>query len=303
MELRQLRYFVHVSRMGSFRGAATSLGVAQPALSRQIKALEDELGSSLLLRTRQGVRLSEAGRVFRENVERLLGDLDTAVRDFNTARSGQDGSLRVAFSEVASIDGLLPNSVREFRSHAPAINVSLLPMNSLVQMAALRDKKIDIGLVYGNPKILPDFNYRKVSKEFIVIALRDDHRLAGQPTIKISDLCNEQLISTIREINPPYHDAILEACQSGGLTPHLIKEATSNAAVLTMVAMGLGIGFVASSMRSRTPARVILRSVQNMSVLFDLTLVWRRDNDNPSTERFVSTIMELASSEPALLMN
>jgi DNA-binding transcriptional LysR family regulator len=287
--------------MGSFRGAATSLGVAQPALSRQIKALENELGSSLLLRTRQGVRLSEVGRVFRENVERLLGDLDTAVKSVSTAKDGQKGSLRVAFSEVASIDGLLPKSVQEFRSHAPAINVSLLPMNSLVQMEALRNKKIDVGLVYGTPSILPEFCYHKVSKGSVVIALRDDHRLAEQPTIEISDLRDEQLISTVREINPPYHDAILAACRSGGLTPHIIREATSSAVVLTMVALGLGIGFVAASMRSRTPARVILRTVQNMSVLFDLTLVWRRDNHNPSTERFVSTVMELANSDSPLM--
>src|ERR1700734_574198 len=138
MELRHLRYFVAIGEAQHYGRAARSLRVAQPALSRQIQDLEQEVGFKLFERLRRGVKLSAAGQLFLADARRILQEVnEAAVRAARVAR-GQSGTLRVGFTESTSWRGVVPESFRRFREMQPDADLELQPAASLEQLAALR---------------------------------------------------------------------------------------------------------------------------------------------------------------------
>ncbi len=144
MELRQLRYFVAVARERNITKAAQQLNMAQPPLSRQIQMLEDELGVPLLVRSSRPVKLTEAGRVFYEQALQILGRIDQMKAA--TRRVGLNQNKVVSIGFVAStLYGGLPSLVRKLRQHAPSLDIQLLDMMSVEQIAALKEGRIDVG--------------------------------------------------------------------------------------------------------------------------------------------------------------
>jgi DNA-binding transcriptional LysR family regulator len=303
MELRQLKYFVSIAKFGSFRAAAASLHVAQPALSRQIKRLEREVGSVLFDRARTGIRLSDAGRTFLEGAERVLDNAELAVQQLKARSTGQTGPLRIAFSEVVSVHGIFPDSVRDFRTAAPNVRLTLLQMTSVSQFDALREGHVDVAFMYGCPVTDAEFGCHKVGEGNVVIALREDHSLAKRKVIYLKDLRSYPLIFTLRENNPLFYDSVTTACMKNGLTPVVDQETTSWAAILTMVSAGMGIGFVASPMQWRRPAEVVLRTVQDLNIHFDISLVWHQRTSSALARRFITSIMERRDISPSTLLS
>lgn len=142
MELRHLRYFVAVGEEQRYGRAAQRLRVAQPALSRQIQDLEDEVGFNLFERLPRGVRLSAAGKLFLEDARRILQQVNEAtVRAARVAR-GQSGTLRIGFTENASWHGVVPDSLRRFRERQPDAELQLYPAGSVDQVEAIRSGRV-----------------------------------------------------------------------------------------------------------------------------------------------------------------
>jgi len=147
MELRHLRYFVAVGEEQHYGRAARRLRVAQPALSRQIQDLEEELGFKLFERLSRGVKLSEAGKLFLEDARRILQEVsEAAVRAGSVAR-GRSGTLRVGFTENASWRGVVPESFRRFRELQPGAELQLRPAASFELLDAIRSGGLDAGFV------------------------------------------------------------------------------------------------------------------------------------------------------------
>src|SRR5438309_8575484 len=143
MELRHLRYFVQVAEEQHYGRAAERLRVAQPALSRQIQNLEEEIGFKLFDRLPRGVKLSAAGTLFLEDARRILEAVSEATARATRVARGQSGSLRVGFPENASWHGVVPDSFRQFREQQPDAELQLQPMPSLVQLDAIRSGRLD----------------------------------------------------------------------------------------------------------------------------------------------------------------
>src|SRR5439155_21048219 len=135
MELRHLRYFVAVGEEEHYGRAAVRLRVAQPALSRQIQDLEEEIGFKLFDRLPRGVKISTAGKLFLEDARRILQQVTEATDRAQRVARGQSGTLRVGFAENASWHGVVPNSFRHFRERMPDAELQLNPMASLEQVA------------------------------------------------------------------------------------------------------------------------------------------------------------------------
>src|SRR5213592_1696360 len=148
MELRHLRYFVAIGEEQHYGRAAHRLRVAQPALSRQIQNLEEEIGFKLFDRLSRGVKISTAGKLFLEDARRILQQVDEATRRAKRVASGQSGTLRVGFVESISWHGVVPDSFREFRERQPDAELQLKPSSSLEQTESVHAGRLDAGFVF-----------------------------------------------------------------------------------------------------------------------------------------------------------
>src|SRR5580704_6231220 len=171
MELRHLRYFMAVGEEQHYGRAARRLGVAQPALSRQIQDLEKEIGFKLFDRMPRGVKLSAAGELFLEDARRILQDVGEATARAARVARGQSGTLRVGFAENVSWHGVAPDSFRRFREQQPDVDLQLQPAASLEQLEAIRSGRLDAGFANFMPKVDADLDQLIVDWQQIQLAL------------------------------------------------------------------------------------------------------------------------------------
>jgi DNA-binding transcriptional LysR family regulator len=163
MELRHLRYFAAVGEEQHFGRASRRLRVAQPALSRQIQDLEEEIGFKLFERLPRGVKLNPAGKLFLEDARRILQEVNDAAARAARVAHGRSGTLRVGFTENASWRGVVPDSFRRFREQQPDAELQLYPEASLDQLEAIRSGRLDAGFVNFMPKADPESACRRRS--------------------------------------------------------------------------------------------------------------------------------------------
>src|ERR1700746_100789 len=177
MELRHLRYFVAVGEEQHYGRAAERLGIAQPALSRQIQDLETELGFSLFDRLPRGVRLSAAGKLFLSDARRILEDAQEAKLRAERVATGKAGTLRIGFVEALSWHGVVPNSFRRFRRRQPDAELELHPLLSNQQMEAVRSGKLDAGFIFSLEVPDGDVAQLLVAKPKLMLAAPRGHAL------------------------------------------------------------------------------------------------------------------------------
>lgn len=247
MDLRHLRYFTTVAAEGSFSRAAERLNMAQPPLSRQIQQLEEELGVRLLDRGRP-LKLTEAGRhLFEQGVQVLqrVEELQTTTRRIGTRMVFQ---FNIGFVASTLYD-TLPQLIREFRTHAPQVNVQLMEMTTLEQMAALKDGRIDVG--FGRLRFEDDALVREVLREErLCVALAASHPLALTGTRpRFADFEAEPLILYPHSPRPSYADQVLSFYRDAGVAPQIGMEARDVQTALGLVASGMGICVVPASIR------------------------------------------------------
>ena len=297
MELRHLRYFLAVGEEQHYGRAAGRLRVAQPALSRQIQDLEGELGFKLFERLPRGVKLSAAGRLFLEDARRILQEVnEAAARAVRVAR-GQSGTLRVGFTESASWRGVVPESFRRFRDMQPDAELQLQPSPSLVQLDALRSGRLDAGFVFNVPKTDPELDARPVAIERIELAVPTSHPVAKLKPVRLRELAGAPFVWFPRREAPALYDRLMRECFRGGLkSPRIVQEGQDEATILSLVATGLGIGWVLGTARWHRPKSVVILSVLDMDLPQELSLAWRKDNRSPLLARFVADVERYAEA-------
>jgi DNA-binding transcriptional LysR family regulator len=294
MDLRQLRSFVSVAELEHFRHAADRLRIAQPVLSRHIKALEDELATPLFERLPRGVRLTDAGRALLEDARSILGDVQAAADRARRVARGETGTLRVTFTEVGSWRGIFPDTVRAFREAQPRVTLVLQALTSGAQQRGVMAGEIDIGFLYELGDIEPDLERRTVQEDKVMLALPASHKLVARKTVRLRDLADEPFVWNMPTTNPRYNHALMTACQSKGLAPRVVQEVSNSATILSLVAVGVGVGFVPGMMRWRLQEGVILRPVADLSMPFRTDIAWRRDNQSAPLRRFVTLALSLS---------
>lgn len=291
VELRHLRYFAAVARVEHFGQAAQMLGIAQPALSRQVRQLEEEIGIELLERLPRGVRLTPAGRTYAAEVAAILAQVDAAGKKARSIATGNAGTLSVGFNDVASWHDGIPHRINAFRREYPDIAIELLPLSSMAQIRALHEGKLDAGIVYDVHCSADDelvLRSTTINLSTIRLAVPAGHRLAQKTRIEIVDLKDEPLVWLSRDNLQRYSNQLLSACMDSGLSPVIIQEVSTLSIQLSLISAGMGLGLVGSEVESRVPRNVILRKVRGLNVSFRLVLVWRRDNKAPALANFVA---------------
>jgi DNA-binding transcriptional LysR family regulator len=291
MELRHLRYFVAVGEEQHYGRASRRLGVAQPALSRQIRDLEEEVGFELFDRLPRGVKLSAAGKLFLEDARRTLQALSEATARAARVARGQSGTLRVGFPENASWQGIVPESFRRFREQQPDVDLQLQPMPSLEQLDAIRSGRLDLGFLNFMPKADRELDQLLVGRQQVELAVPRSHPLTKLKKLRLRDLADVPFVWFPRRAGPAFYDRLMQECSRGGLkAPRIIQEGFNEATILSLVATGFGVGWVLGTARWRCPKSVAILPVVDLNMLLTLELAWRRDNTSPLLARFTDEV-------------
>lgn len=296
MELRHLRYFVAAAELEHFGRAAQRLGIVQPALSKQIRELEEEIGTPLFTRLKRGVRLTAAGRDFCAEAQALLARIPPAVQRARAIAQGRLGQLKIGFVDTVVYHPGWSRIIDRFRRQHPEVRLDLVQHPSLEQGELLRSGAIDAGFVYHQPSTLATLCHHRLLAEKIVLAAPARHPLARQRTVKLTALRDESFVWIPRALSPPYYDLIFSACAARGFAPRIVQEGRSDSAILSLVAAGAGLTFCLASTRYRLPQGVKLIALSDLSPRVHLDLVWRSDHTNPTLPHFLALAQDATLS-------
>ncbi|KVE73831.1 LysR family transcriptional regulator [Burkholderia vietnamiensis] len=288
MELRHLRYFLAVAAASNFTKAAQALGIGQPPLSQQIRALEDELGVELFKRTARGAELTVAGEVFAEEARRVLDDAERAARAAKRAARGEIGQLRVGFTGTAAFNSKVAGLIRRFREAFPDTELTLLEATSGVLFDALEAGRLDVGIVRPERRIADTLHAVDWDEEPMFVALPVAHRLARRRRIELAELADEAFVQVPREAGSALFDDIVAACNAAGFQPRMAQPAPQIASAVTLVAAGLGVSIVPMAITQVQVAGVVYRPVAGDGLRARLAIASRRDAQSPVVRNFLA---------------
>src|SRR5262245_12716579 len=289
MDLRHFRYFIAVAEELHFGRAAARGHVAQPALSRQIRDLEDELGLRLFERDRRRVALTAAGAVFLDEVRRLLGQVDRAVTLARRAARGEYGALGIGYVPAVAYSAL-PDIVRAFRRRLPEVAVRLNEMSPVQQVEALLAERVDVGFLRG-PVREPALSAETVLEESLVAALPSGHPLTAHKELRLAMLAEEPFVLLARSRGPGFHDQIVALCHAAGFSPRVVQEG-SQTDTISLVASGAGVAIVPISLRVIRRAGVVYRPLRGRPKT-QLMMVWRKGAPSPVLHEFLQEVRRL----------
>jgi DNA-binding transcriptional LysR family regulator len=289
MELRHLRYFLAIAEHKSIRLASEHIHVTQPALSRQIQALEAELGFELFERTPRGLTLTDAGESYMTDVCRIMGDLEVAARKAKRISIGHAGHLRLGFVENCSWDGIVPSALRAFQLCASGVSLELNPLNTPEQLTRLREGALDGGFVYQYHDFPADLEVIPVVNNRVALALPVSWHVEADET-SLDAFAEQPFITFPRWVYPAYYDRLMAACVALGVSLNVVQEEQTESAILALVGSGIGAALVNSANLSRRPASVKFLRLTDLPLAMPLVFAYRRDNRSPLLDRFIETV-------------
>lgn len=309
MELRHLRYFIAVAEEGHITRAAARLGMQQPPLSLQIRALERELNVQLFRRKARGVELTDPGRAFLGEAREMLRHLDRACEATRRAARGEQGQICVAVTSTSPFNPLVPRSIRAFRETNPLVSLTLEECLSNEAIERLLQERLDAAFLRIMVPQGKDLAVTPLLDEPMVVALPSTHHLAAtapDQAVALDVLASETFIL----YGPPgtgMYDAIITACHTAGFNPRVgdIGSSTQQAprigSTLCLISAGLGITFVPESLQRVTVEGVIFRRVTAAAPPKSvLNLATRRGVLSPVLRQFVKTVKALSEDANGL---
>jgi len=292
MELRHLRYFVAVAEEGHFGRAAKRLRIAQPPLSRQIHALEAELGFPLFDRSRRRIEVTPAGAVFLLRARHVFEALDTAITEARRAAKGELGRIAVGYPASVAYSGLT-EVLRAFRARSPNVDLSLRELSPQEQIVALKEGRLDVGFVRA-PLEEPTLAMEPVRTEPLVVMLPDDHPLTHEKRVDLAELAREPFVSFPRSRGPSFFDRLMRLCHDAGFTPNIVHEAPQ-LDLVSLVAAGYGVALVPSSIKDARREGVTFRPLTGAPET-TLLVAWRPDNESPVVRDFLEVARRVFTS-------
>lgn len=294
MELRRLRYFIAVAEELHFGRAASRLEIAQPPLSRQIAALEAEIGAQLFDRSRSQIRLTQAGQVLEGHARVLIERLDGAYRETRLVGEGGQGRLRLAFVGSAS-HSVLPSLIKSYRSHYPKVELAISAMNNAELHSALIQREIDIAV--ARPDLGDDeLRAELLDREELILAIPDNSELATREEIRFADLGDQTFVLYPRRPRPSYADHVLGICRTEGFDPAATEMAQDFQTAISLVSVGVGISVVPHSVSQTSRPGVFYRKYIGTNPGTALTLHARRDNRAPQVVNFFDVARRFSRS-------
>jgi DNA-binding transcriptional LysR family regulator len=294
IELRHLRYFIAVADELHFSRAAERLGMSQPPLSQQIRQLEQAVGARLLVRTNRRVALSEAGKLFLAEARDILARVDNAIDLAQRAQRGETGELRIGFTRSMPLSERIPRAIFAFRQQWPFVQLQLEELNSLHQIDALLERRLQVGFVRGTA--LPDaLESRRLLRDPLVAVMRSDHPLlAGgkaRRRLKTAVLAQEPFVLFARAAGAGIHDHVLSLCRHAGFTPRVAQEAREASTIVGLVAAGLGVSILPASCERIRVDNVSYVPLADPAAMSEIHVVRRRDDRSPLVTQFIRLLL------------
>ena len=294
MELRHLRYFKAVAETLSFSRAAGRLRIAQSAVSRQIAALEAELGAKLLVRSTSRVRLTEAGRHFHGEVERLLAQLAIAVTRSQEISRGRGGELRLG-SDWRILLPRLSETVVGYRAANPGVAVSFVELPVHEQIDALRDERIHLAFVSSSHLVSgSDLGTQALYTADMKAVVSIRHPLAEKRTVALRDLRRETWVRLDEKNHPGYRPLVTSLCRSVSFTPRFGPAAQSIEGMLALVATGDGICLIPVSVVTRPNPG--LRFLDTDCPPLEFHAAWLKDAPSVARSQFLRLLRQNLSA-------
>ncbi len=302
IELRHLRYFIALAEEGSVTRAAERLGIQQPPLSQQLRALEDEIGTTLFKRSPRGITLTAAGDRLLQGARKILEAFEETIEETRCCGRGQNQRIVIGYTNSGGFNHFVPQAIRAFREDFPEISVALEESCSAELMNALRMRQVDIAFVRTPLRPSPGLSVRPLIDERMVAAVPKNHWLAANErsgSTPLKALSEETFILYRRPVGPGLYDVIIDACSSAGFAPRIGQEVPRIVGALNLVAAGLGITLVPSSMQ-----RFDTKSVTYVALKDDVTLrapihlAFRTDDLSPAATSFSDVVINLAAKAP-----
>ncbi len=249
IELRHLRYFVAVAEEGHVTRAAERLGMQQPPLSQQIKALEQALGVPLLHRLPRGVQPTESGLVLLAEARAILAQLDRALETVRRTGRGELGRVAVGFTSSAAFHPFVSAAIRGFREAAPQVELAMEEASTGELVEALRLGRLDAAFIRSPVGDAAGLVVEPLLDEPMVAVVPAGHPLAARTgPIPLPALAEEPFVLYRRPSGPGLYDSIIAACRAAGFSPRIAQEAPRLVSTLSLVEAGLGVSIVPASM-------------------------------------------------------
>jgi DNA-binding transcriptional LysR family regulator len=292
--LRHLLYFMAVAEEEHFHKAAARLNVTQPALSRHVSTLEQEVGTALFVRRVGGVTLTPAGKIMQEHGARMLLQMDHLVSKLAAYRDGREGTLRVGFNLAMGRADVVIVAVNRFKRAYPNATVEYRYLFSQQQVDALLDGSLDVAFIYDEGLTGPEtrlderFEFFAVTRQDIFLCLYDGHPLLKKRKLTFADLRDEPLIWPADKLGHHSSEVLKRKFVDAGVKPNILAEAASIDMALNIVASHVGIGF-APYPHPRS-AGLHFRKLAGLDMSISISMVWLRENDSVILKNFIETV-------------
>jgi DNA-binding transcriptional LysR family regulator len=293
IDLRHLRLFVAVAEEGHITRAAEKLGMQQPPLSQQIKALERELDVQLFHRRPRGVELTEAGRAMFAEARAVLAHIERALEATHRTARGEQGRLCIGLAPTALFYPPVPRAIRDFREAFPLISLTLEEGLSHEVIERLRDDRMDVAFVRNAAIDAEGIVVNRLLDEPLVAALPGGHgaaRTKREPAVSLESLANDPFVL----IGPPgtgLYDETVAACRAAGFSPHIGQLAPRITSALGLVAAGLGVALVPESLQTMKMDGVVYRRLKGArQPKAYLGLATRKGDRSPVLLQFIAHV-------------
>ncbi|WP_219094238.1 LysR substrate-binding domain-containing protein [Pseudomonas sp. UMAB-40] len=287
MELRHLRYFLAVAEEGHFGRAAAKLHIVQPALSMQIRSLEEELGTPLFTRTSRKVMLTEAGEILVIEARRTLDQAQRAKDVVQKSARGEIGSVRIGFSGNASFAGKLSCDLGNFHRQFPEAEITLREASAQQQAEAILAGELDVGYCPTfDLGVHADLRVERIGAWPWVVAMSGEHPLAKRKAVRCADLMDETfVVYSAHGAEAPQLTFLRHIL---GKEPKVAHYAGSTLAVLTIASAGLGLGLVPAPLSTLVFQNIQYRPLAGVSATADLVLIYRTKETSGAVKQFLT---------------
>ncbi len=302
IDLAKLRYFVAVAEEGHITRAAERLDMQQPPLSRQVRLMERELKVQLFRRLPRGVELTSAGQALLPEAKGLLARFDRALEMTRRAARGEQGRLCVGIAPTAPFNPMVPKAIHAFREAFPMVSLVLEEGLSNEVVTRFDSDQMDIAFVRASQVRALGVVVTPLQEEPMVVALPSNHPLAKRgkaQLVSLTALANDPFI-LIGPQGTGLHDETVAACRAAGFMPKLGQPAPRITSTLSLVAAGLGIAVVPSTMQSVRISGIVYRRLRAPVPKAFLGLAFRRNDPSPVLKQFLGVVRAIAKSSPAI---
>lgn len=295
MELRHLRYFVAVAEALNFTRAASRLHLAQPALSRQVSDLEDELGVDLLKRTSHGVLLTAEGKLFLEEALAILKRAEESVTKVRALARGEFGELQVGYVPPLDLH-ILPRALAEFQKTTPSVKVVLHDRGSDELCDELRNGTLHLALMMQpSEELIAGIEFEEIGRYPFFVAMAAGHSLAKMKGVSLETLAKQPLAVLDRRRNSEFHRILKRVFAP--LKPNIATESDSVNSLITEIGVGKCVAVVSQLFKEAIGKRLVYRKLTNPKDAMCIGIARAKNGDlTPAGEKLCATIRKIGKN-------